>query len=304
MRPIRSLLVYTAWVFLGGALLAPWLYWSGQWLATQVPTFHPLANIPFHRFVNRSLLALALIGLWPLPRGLGARSCQDVGLVRPTGQRRLLTGGLLLGFVSLACLAMVVLAFGGRQVNIDVSPGRLPGKLLGAALTAAVVAVLEEILFRGAIFGALRKTCRWPAALAISSSIYAIVHFFSRPQSPPEIHWTTGLALLPAMLRGFADVERVVPGFFNLALAGASLALAYQRTGNLYFSIGLHAGWIFWLKSYGFLTRDTAGVNPWFWGTNRLIDGWFALPVLAITLRVIWKMLPREEEKPAWVRTQ
>jgi len=161
--------------------------------------------------------------------------------------------------------------------------------------------VLEEILFRGAIFGALRKTCRWPAALAISSAIYAIVHFFSKPQSPAEIHWTSGLALLAAMLRGFADVEQVVPAFFNLALAGALLALAYQRTGNLYFSIGLHAGWIFWLKSYGFLTREAAGVNPWFWGTNRLIDGWSALLVLMITLRVLWKMLSREEEKTASV---
>jgi membrane protease YdiL (CAAX protease family) len=273
-------------------------------LATHVPAFHPLANIPFHRFVNRSLLALALIGLWPLLRSVGARSCQDVGLVRPTGQWRRFTGGLLLGFVSLACLAMVVLVVGARQVNTGVSPGRVPGKLMSAALSAAVVAVLEEILFRGAIFGALRKTCRWRGALAISSAIYAIVHFFSKPQSPAEIHWTSGLAVLPAMLRGFANVEQVVPGFFNLALAGALLALAYQRTGNLYFSIGLHAGWIFWLKSYGFLTRDTAGVNPWFWGTSRLIDGWFALFVLAIALWVLWKMLPREEEKTASVPTE
>ena len=92
------------------------------------------------------------------------------------------------------------------------------------------------------------------------------------------------------MLRGFANVEQVVPGFFNLTVAGALLALGYQRTGNLYFSVGLHAGWIFWLKSYGFLTRETAGANAWFWGTGKLIDGWLALPVLALALLALWKM--------------
>src|SRR5438552_3778696 len=154
-------------------------------------------------------------------------------------------------------------------------------------------ALLAEMLFRGAIFGALRKTFHWPTAAAISSAIYAIVHFFSRPPSPAEIHWISGLALLPTMLSGFVEVEKVVPGFFNLTLAGALLALAYQHTGNLCFSIGMHAGWIFWLKSYGFLTRDAANANAWFWGTSKLIDGWLALIVLAFVVLLLLKLRPR-----------
>ena len=187
---------------------------------------------------------------------------------------------------------MVVLAVGAREVNTSISAGRLVEKVSGAALTAGVVAVLEEILFRGAIFGALRKTFRWPTAVVISSAIYALVHFFSRPASPAEIHWTSGLALLPTMLSGFVEVEQVVPGFFNLTLTGVLLALAYQRTGNLYFSIGLHAGWIFWLKSYGFLTREAGNANAWFWGTSKLIDGWLALIVLAFVSLLLLKVWP------------
>jgi len=295
MRPVRSLVIYTGVVFAGGALLAPWLYWSVQWFGAQVPALHGLAHQPFHRYVHRSLLALALIGLWPLLRSLGVRAWPDVGLVEPTGQRRKLARGFTLGFASLACVAVVVLAAGARGVDAGVSTGRVIGKILGAASTAAVVAVLEEILFRGAIFGALRKTCRWPGALMISSAIYALVHFFSKPQSPAEIHWNSGLALLPSMLRGFLDFEQVVPGFFNLTLAGALLGLAYQRTGNLFFSIGLHAGWIFWLRAYSFLTRETGGAHAWFWGTGKLIDGWLALVALTLTLWLLLQMLPREE---------
>ena len=296
MRPVRSLLIYTGLVVSGGALLAPWLYWSVQSLTPRLPMLQALANHPFHRYVSRSLLALALIGLWPLLRSLGVRGGSDVGLVKPAGQWRRLAGGFTLGFVSLACVAVVVLAVGARSLNTDVSAGRLIEKAMGAALTAAIVAVLEEILFRGAIFGALRKTCRWPTALLISSAIYAIVHFFNRPQSPAEIHWAAGLALLPAMLCGLVDVEQVVPGFFNLTLAGGLLALAYQRTGNLYCSIGLHAGWIFWLTFYGFLTREVAGADAWFWGTAKLIDGWLALVVLTLALALLLKLLPRREE--------
>ena len=295
MRPVRSLLIYTGIVFLGGALLAPWLYWSVQLLTPRLPLLQETENYPFHRYVSRSLLALALIGLWPLLRSLGVRGGQDVGLVKPAGQWRKLAGGFALGFASLACVAVVVLAAGARSLNRDVSAGRWIEKGMGAALTAAIVAVLEEILFRGAIFGALLKTCRWPAALMISSAIYALVHFFSRPESPAEIHWTAGLALLPTMLRGFVEVEQVVPGFFNLTLAGALLALAYQRTGNLYFSIGLHAGWIFWLKFYGSLTRAVAGADAWLWGTGKLIDGWLALVVLTLALALVLKLLPRRE---------
>src|SRR5438874_3642764 len=213
MHPVRSLVIYSGAVFLGGALLAPWLFWGVQALAAHLPWFERLADNPFPRYMNRSFLALALIGLWPLFRCLGVSACRDIGLVKPAGQGPKVSCGFVLGFASLAVVAVLVLAAGARQLNSGVSAGRLVEKASNAALTAAVVAVLEEILFRGAIFTALRKTVRWPTALVVSSAIYALVHFFSQPPSPLEIRWFTGLALLPTMLSGFVEVERVVPGF-------------------------------------------------------------------------------------------
>jgi hypothetical protein len=83
------------------------------------------------------------------------------------------------------------------------------------------------------------------------------------------------------MLQGFVQPDLLMPGFFTLLIAGWMLGLGYQRTGTLYFSIGLHAGWIFWLKSYNVLTAPAPGANVWIWGTSKLIDGWLALVVLA-----------------------
>jgi uncharacterized protein len=95
---------------------------------------------------------------------------------------------------------------------------------------------------------------------------------------------------LPQMLRGFGNLQVVIPGFFNLTLAGLLLGLAYQKTGNLYFSIGLHAGWIFWLKFYGAITAPVKGANIWLWGTDNPIDGWLALLVLALAFVVLVRL--------------
>ena len=287
MRPLRALALYIAVVFIGGALLAPWLYWLAQ---TFAHTFPRIANSPFHRFVNRSLLGLALIGIWPLLKSLGVDSPREGGLVGPVGNWKRLAGGFLFGLVSLAIVAGFALAAGTRRVNPMISPAVLGEKVVGIALTAGVVAVLEEILFRGAVFGALRKVFHWAFALVLSSMIYAIVHFMEPAKLIGTVTWLSGLELLPRMLGGFTNLHAIFPGFLNLTLAGILLGWAYQRTGDLYFSIGLHAGWIFWLKSYGALTAEVPGATTWWWGTSRLIDGWFALPVLAVTLRLFLLM--------------
>jgi len=286
MRPIRSLLIFLVMVFLGGALLAPCLYWIVQWIA---PTSH-LAHNPFHRYVNRSLLVLALIGIWPLMRGLGAKSWHDVGLVKTGGEWQRLSAGFALGFSSLACAAAIVLAAHGRQWNANLTIARIAGSIVGAAVTAVVVAVLEELLFRGAIFGALRKIWNWRAALLLSSMIYALVHFMQSADLAGPITWHSGLEILPRMLRGFSDWPVVIPGFFNLTLAGILLGLAYRKTGNLYFSIGLHAGWIFWRAAYVALTIPVAATNQRLWGTEKLTDGWLAFLVLAISLIVLVRL--------------
>lgn len=299
MRPLRSILVYLGIVFLGGALLAPWLYQLTLSAATASPAFQKLADQPFHRYVNRSLLALAILGLWPFLRSIGVRSWREVGLGQSPGNGRKVCGGFAVGFGSLAGVALLALAFGARSLNLDHSAFDLLKHLVGAALTAGGVAMLEELVFRGALFGALRQAWTWPKALIVSSVIYALLHFFQRPEPLSEIDWSSGLALLPRMMRGFGELEQLIPGFLSLTLVGVSLGLAYQRTGNLYFSIGLHAGWIFWLKAYGFLTLNVHGANTWLWGTHKLIDGWLAFIVLALVLLGLCRRFARGQPEPA-----
>src|SRR5262249_5199828 len=91
-----------------------------------------------------------------------------------------------------------------------------------------------------------------------------------------------------------------VPGFLNLTLAGVILGLAYQRSGSLHFSIGLHAGWIFWLKTYGFATVETAADSVWFFRTGKLINGWLAFVVLTALLVVISRHVVQVDPQIGW----
>ena len=291
MRPLSAWFLYLGLVLLVGAALAPWVYLGlnagagGTWL-------RPLAQQPFHRFVDRCLLGAALVGLWPLMRFLGLRTWRAVGWTSLRGQCPRLAGGFLFGLVSLGLVALGATLGGARSWNTDRAAMEVARHLLNAGLSAVVVALIEETLFRGCLFGSLRTQHRVLAAMVISSLIYAWVHFFLPVRWTEPVGPLTGFLVLGKMMSGMVIWTALIPGFLNLTLAGLILAVAFEATGTLYFSVGLHAGWIFWLKSYGFFTTEAAGANIWLWGTGRLVDGWVATVVLTLALVLIKWSLP------------
>ena len=288
LRPTLALFAFVCAVFIGGALLAPLLYWLTGWIAPG----SQLAAKPFHRYLDRSLLGIALLGVWPLLRGLDLRAPWDLLRAAAPGQWRRLAHGALLGFVSLGLVALVALTSHARQFGLELHGGRFIVRLTGAAATAIVVALLEEFLFRGAVYGALRRAWNWRTALAVSSVIYAVAHFLEKNDLPGPVTWHSGFELLPQMLLPFASRQEFVATFVNLTLAGVILALAYQRTGDLYFSMGLHAGWVFWQKSYGIVTSPGAAGATALFGTEKVVDGWLAFLVLLAVLLLLPKMAP------------
>lgn len=289
---------YLVVVFAGGALLAPWLWKLAQLWAPG----SSLAAQPFRRYVDRSLLGLALLGLWPMARSGLFPGWRSVGLAWTPQARRELSMGLVGGMASLALVAVLALGFGARSWNSD-----HPGSLLLAhafrALGAAVaVSLMEELLFRGMVFGSLRR--RFPLALSIvmSAVLYALVHFFRRPEAPVSVGPWTGMEMLATMLSGLIDPAVVFPGILTLGAIGGLLAWCRERTGSLWLPMGLHAGWIFWFKSYTFFTSPVGGhpVHAWWWGSARLHDGWLTFAVIALTSGLFVRFLGnrRSEAEP------
>jgi membrane protease YdiL (CAAX protease family) len=252
-----------------------------------------VADAPFHRYLNRCFLGIAVIGLWPFLRALGMQSWAMLGLQKETRQWRLCVSGVLAGIGTLALVAILTVLAGACRLEFNHTATDYGMHLLNACLAALVVSILEELLFRGALFGALRRAHGWKIALVASSLVFGLVHFLGRGElRGGAVEWNAGLVLLPEIMRGFAAFDRMIPAFLNLAVVGAILAFAYQRTGSLYFSIGVHGGWILAVKSYEFMTIAAPGANAWFWGTSKLIDGWMALAGLAVALVLIVRSFP------------
>lgn len=282
MRPLLALIVYLAAVFLGAALIAPWVYQLAQFLAPHSEWVGSLARQPFHRYVNRCLLGLAVLGLWPLLRRLGANSWRSVGVTSPAGRGSDWRFGSLLGLTSLALVALIAVLAGARELAPSLTLSRLATICLQAAASALGVALLEELLFRGVLFGRLCTVIGHLGSLCVSSVIYAMVHFFERVTVQGPVDWSTGLKVLAQMLQGFTHLQSLLPGFLTLTLAGAILAQLYHRTHALYAPIALHAGWIFWLKLYGAITLSRQTETIWIFGSGKLIDGWTAFGVMGI----------------------
>jgi membrane protease YdiL (CAAX protease family) len=289
LNPAGVLCGYLLGVFLGGALLAPWL-WS---LAQTVVPGSGLAQHPFRRYVDRSLLGLALLGIWPMARAGWFPGWRRVGFSWGPCSARELVLGLSGGVASLAAVAALALGLGARSWLPHPPAGLFMTHLVRAVGAAVAVSFLEELLFRGMVFGSLRRRYSFAVSATLSSGLFAMIHFFRRPDPPASVGPWTGFEMLGRMLGGWADVGALFPGILTLGMIGGLLAWCRERTGSLWLPFGLHAGWIFWFKSYQFLTVATARGDRgarW-WGSIRLHDGWATFVVLALTAVVFVRAL-------------
>jgi membrane protease YdiL (CAAX protease family) len=237
LRSSKAIGLYAVAAILLGALFAPWLFWAVR----------PVAMYPFHRIFDRSVMIVGFIGLWPLLAALGIRSAAELGYsCSRTGWRQALAG-LALGIGSLALVAAVLVTWGGRSLQFDRSAGEMANAALHFLVTGIVVALIEETFFRGVLQGAWQRSMNPILAVVWASAVYAAVHFLKPAGTDVpanQVAWNSGFKLLPLIVsQSFRGGNVLVP-FVTLFLVGCVLGLAYAKTGALYLSIGLHAGWV------------------------------------------------------------
>ncbi len=292
LRHTVAILIYVACVFLGAALLSP-LAWKAVFADWAFLTFLN-DHDDFHRYFNRCLLGLSLLGLGLLCRFSGIKSWSEIGWSNPSKNLPWLGKGLLLGLASLTAAAAIPLLSGAREMLPTPMLADWSRHLVNALSAGLLVAVIEETLFRGVLFGLLRRDLSWRWAALAGSLFFAAMHFLDQKPDIEPITWTSGFSALPAMVHDFTNDPYWAAKFTNLTLAGFILCALWQRTGNLYCSIGAHAGWIFCLKTNGFLTQSTADSASALWGSGQISDGWAATPLLAL---MVWYIV-RSNEKP------
>lgn len=285
-RPIWVLLLYVLGVVLIGALMAPWAFWFIESVKHVSWLSGVLHEVTFRRVFDRSILVVAAIGLVPLLRALRVPSWKEIGWRRSPQTGRELGWGVFLGFVSFAIAGLVVFLLGGRQ--LDPRWFVVSRLLVKFALTGLVVALIEETLFRGGLQTALEKSCNVVMAVIFTSALYSVVHFL-KPQeadvSAEAVKWMSGIGHLHRVLTLAFQESGSGFGFVTLLLAGTALGIARVRTGALYFSVGLHAGWVFTQKTFQFVTITTKA-KLW-WGGGNIVESVLTWPLLVILMGIV-----------------
>lgn len=275
-----------------GTLLLTSVVVGPLWLALQ-PV---LPGIPFAKLASR-LWQLSMVGgvafvVWRLQ--LRGKPAWGYGLPRPAFLRQLGIG-LGLGVLTMAPVAISVIALGLREWRPTLDAARWVELFFSGALTGIAVGFLEETFYRGLLLGALvRGDGNKPrprhvmAAIIASSMLYASLHFLARAKIPAaEVDASSGLALLAQSLRYFASPSTMVDSFLALTAVGSLLAMARLGSGSIALGVGLHAGWVWVMKlavGTTWLAPEAAHaalINPIDGFTGWLVLGWTLLLTLA-----------------------
>jgi membrane protease YdiL (CAAX protease family) len=197
-----------------------------------------------------------------------------------------LGSGFLLGCLSFTGFLGVLIMLGSRTLAPDL-PSNWPLRIGLGFGSALLVGTIEEIIFRGLLFGGLLQDHGRGRAILVSSGLYSLVHFLWA-KVPVEIGFdlTIGLQALAVHTRSLLSPSILSP-FVGLSLVGVVLAYAYLWSGSLLFPIGLHAGWVFLGKIDGLLLLERTGVQ-WLYGPQGVlggVTGWLFLLLMLFLLR-------------------
>jgi CAAX protease family protein len=284
-----KILTYLLATVLLGAVLAPWIFWTGQY-ASKLRFLGFLAGTDFQRFFNRSIFISAVLLLLPAVRWIGAKRFSNLGLTKDSRGLEHLVGGFLVSCGTILALGGALLALGDFDLK-----NPIPWHLLApVALTAFSVAIIEELFFRGAILGLLRQSFAPVPAAVFVSMFFSIVHFLKPGREQMNaVHWYSGFELLPRAFWQFSDPLLVAGGFVTIGILGLILAHATMRTSSLWLAIGIHSGLIFAKMGLNKLTRRLQDLTPWF--GNDITVGVGSIATLLFLWFMIWFIFLRAQ---------
>ncbi len=260
------------------------------------------------RVLRRFLMVTVLVLLMAFRKPLAIGSIAKSGLRLGKGWGRELGLGAGLGIGSLALFLVLLVGLGAWGQGTEDSP--LARVLLKALATACAVGLLEEVLFRGFVLRSIAAGLGARQGLVWSSALYSLLHFFrAKVYVPVGFDPWIGLKTLAACFAPIAREpmvladpsrwnESILPGTVGLFLVGVVLGVAVLRTGRLWVSIGLHAGWVFVLKTKGLLVARAGSDLRWLYGDSKVVTGvlgWAFL--LGLWALLVWLLPAGEGER-------
>jgi membrane protease YdiL (CAAX protease family) len=286
VKPYKKLLLFVLAALAAAAIFSPWIF--HLWNSYAASQRH---RVEFEQIFAGVFIFAGVALLLASPSLLRPRLLRDAGLVGK--DRSDFFSGFVLAIASIALLAVVMYFAGALTPGLSDPLYAIVRASAKALLTALMVAFLEEIFFRGILFKGLMEDYDAAVAFIGANLIYAASHFFKPPEEfmPGGPDPLAGFRFLVLCLAPYLDTATTVPGLIGLFIIGLVLSYALLRSGTLYLPIGLHAGWVFAIKTlslYGDFTRE--GLGWIFGGKPKLVSGvatWVGILLVGAVVRLM-----------------
>jgi membrane protease YdiL (CAAX protease family) len=249
------------------------------------------AELPFHKVASRLWQLLLLGGVVLIVWRLRLRTKRDWGYGVPrSAWLRQFGIGLLAGLATMLPVTLSLIGLDVRPLRPDLELARVGRALLVGMLSGLAVGFVEETFFRGLMQGAVLRETRRPAlALVAVATVYSALHFLDRARIPHEqVDWSSGFVLLAGILGKFAAFGGIVDAFLCLLAVGLVLGLVTWWTGSIALAVGLHAGWVWMMRTtVGITAVDKESALAWTISPSTGYTGWLVLGWTLVVLAAL-----------------
>jgi membrane protease YdiL (CAAX protease family) len=242
--------------------------------------------VPLRKLISKTALVLLLLSIFPLMHFLKL-SKADLGIVAKKDFALQIIAGLVLG---IAILAPLFLTFYSLDIwvvdtNFQFTTTIILAKLFKILLISFLISIPEEMLFRGILLTSLKRAKGVLFAIFLSAFYYAGLHFLkSKTEIPPdEANLSSSYYLIADALTQLTNPENL-SAFIALMSVGIFLAtIRIKSPMSLGICIGIHAGWVFLIKTNSaFLNRNPS--SDWYFLVSNydgvigpLVTAWLTL---------------------------
>lgn len=209
-------------------------------------------SLGFRSLVSRGAMAVIFISLFPLAAKLQIKATDFGWVSSPHLWFRQVLQGLGIGTLMLSIHVLVLIALDVRRIDQShlQSVTIVLGWLGKALLTGIAVGLIEETLFRGLLQGGLTRFGGPMVAVLVSAFYYAGAHFLRTDLKPASgsVQWDSGLLMIWDAFSNLSQIQ--ADTFLALFCVGVFLAgIRAYLPSSLGYCIGIHAGWVFVIKS-------------------------------------------------------
>jgi len=290
MKSYQRLLVFVLLVLGLTAVVSPWVavWWD---LVSGAHTAAPDDRVPFSRFFDRFFMISGILLFFFCRSLLKINSLSQLGLAPRERAGPDITTGLCLSLGSMFLLGLAMSLAQVYEPFFRLSLSESLERSVKAILSGFTVGFFEEIFFRGIIFRGLLEDWKPFPAFIGANLFYSALHFVE----PPERYFLSGIdpwagfRHLFSTFAPFSEPAEIAPGVIGLLLIGIVLSYAYVRTGTLYLSMGLHAGWVISIKTvrvFGDYQVENLG---WLFGSTdpKIVSGvatWIGVSLVGVAV--------------------